>query len=367
VFKQRTGGVASFFKANNVTWFQGNGRFEDARSFAFDKGEIGLSFKSAIVATGSYPVTPPIPGLESPRCVDSTGLLAQTAIPKRLVVLGGGIIGCEFASIFERFGTEVTIVEMLDTLIPQEDADATNELRKSFARRGIVVHLGKQCTKVEDTGAALTVHFGEGETTECDLMPVSVGRAPPVDGLGPEAAGVGFAPRAHGRPLAQPGVHHGHQLGPEAAVLGQVQAATGFGDPVVQPVEQWAQRRVGRRNVEGQGPAGAGKRQRCRVGGAEVLEDGQEAGDAVLGQRLDDPSRCGLQSGVDQGDRAVLGPDQERVDQVPGRGGDAPQPRSERCGSRHGTQRMPGGWVSRGQVLSSPRMREFFEWLGSPS
>ena len=195
VSKQMTGGVASLFKANNVTWFQGSARFEDARSFAFDKGEIGLSFKSAIIATGSQPIMPPIPGLESPRCVDSTGLLAQTEVPRRLVVLGGGIIGCEFASIFERFGTEVTMIEMLETLIPQEDSDATSELRKSFARRGIVVHLGKQCTNVEDTGTGLVVHFGEGETVECDLMLVSVGRAPLVDGIGLEAAGVTFDPK----------------------------------------------------------------------------------------------------------------------------------------------------------------------------
>ncbi len=192
VVKQVTGGVATLFKANDVTWFQGNGRFDDARSIAFDKGEIGLSFSNAIVATGSYPIRPPIEGLDSPRCVDSTGLLAQTEIPRRLVVLGGGIIGCEFASIFERFGTEVTIVEMLDTLIPQEDDDATSELRKSFARRGIVVQLGKQCTKVEDKESGLVVHFGEGETVECDLMLVSVGRAPLVEGLGLEAAGVTF-------------------------------------------------------------------------------------------------------------------------------------------------------------------------------
>jgi dihydrolipoamide dehydrogenase len=196
VVKQMTGGVASLFKANNVTWFQGSGRFEDQRSIAFDKGDIGVSFSRAIVATGSFPIRPPIEGLDSPRCVDSTGLLAQTEVPKRLVVLGGGIIGCEFASIFERFGTEVTMIEMLDALIPQEDADATSELRKSFARRGIVVHLGKQCTKVEDTESGLLVHFGEGETTECDLMLVSVGRAPLVDGIGLEAAGVTFDPRS---------------------------------------------------------------------------------------------------------------------------------------------------------------------------
>jgi len=72
VVKQMTGGVASLFKANNVTWLEGSARFEGARSLVFDKGDLGLSFTNAIIATGSYPVTPPIPGLDSPRCVDSS-------------------------------------------------------------------------------------------------------------------------------------------------------------------------------------------------------------------------------------------------------------------------------------------------------
>jgi dihydrolipoamide dehydrogenase len=196
VVKQMTGGVAMLLKNYGVTVFQGIGRFEDARAIALEQGDVGLSFKSAIVASGSFPMRPPIRGLGSPRCVDSTQLLAQTEVPRRLVVLGGGIIGCEFASIFERFGTEVTIIEMLDSLIPQEDADATNELRKAFARRGIVVHLGKEVTQVNDTDSGLTVYFGEGETVECDLMLVSVGRAPLVEGLGLEQADVEFDPRA---------------------------------------------------------------------------------------------------------------------------------------------------------------------------
>jgi dihydrolipoamide dehydrogenase len=196
VVKQMTGGVATLLKNYGITVFQGVGRFEDARAIAFEQGDVGLSFKNAIVASGSYPILPPIRGLGSPRCVDSTGLLAQTEVPRRLVVLGGGIIGCEFASIFERFGTEVTIVEMLDSLIPQEDVDATSELRKTFARRGIVVHLGKEVTQVNDTGDGLVVYFGEGETVECDLMLVSVGRAPLVEGLGLEQAGVEFDTRA---------------------------------------------------------------------------------------------------------------------------------------------------------------------------
>jgi dihydrolipoamide dehydrogenase len=137
-------------------------------------------------------VRPPIDGLDSPRCVDSTGLLAQEKVPRRLVVLGGGIIGCEFASIFERFGSEVTIIEMLDTLIPIEDADAAKELAKQFGKRGISLQLGKQCTGVEDGGSGLTVRFGEGESVEADLMLVAVGRAALVEGIGLEDAGVEF-------------------------------------------------------------------------------------------------------------------------------------------------------------------------------
>jgi dihydrolipoamide dehydrogenase len=191
VSKQMTGGVAILFKANGVEWVRGTGRFKDATTIGVE-GSEDVTFRSAIVATGSFPIRPPIPGLDSPRCVDSTGLLAQTAVPRRLVVLGGGIIGCEFASIFNRFGSEVTIVEMLDTLIPQEDADATKELAKQFAKRDIALHLGKQCTQVDDDGSQLTVHFGEGESVQADLMLVSVGRAPLVEGIGLEAAGVQY-------------------------------------------------------------------------------------------------------------------------------------------------------------------------------
>lgn len=189
VVKQMTGGIAGLFKANGVEWVKGTGRFKDASTISVEGGE-DVSFKQAIVATGSFPIMPPIEGLDSPRCVDSTGLLAQTEVPKRLVVLGGGIIGCEFASIFQRFGSEVTVVEMLETLIPQEDADAAKELAKAFGKRGIALQLGKQCTKVEGDGSTLTVHYGDGETVEADLMLVSVGRAPLVEGLGLEEIGV---------------------------------------------------------------------------------------------------------------------------------------------------------------------------------
>jgi dihydrolipoamide dehydrogenase len=189
VVDQMTSGVASLFKANGVEWVKGAGRFRDANTISVEGGE-DVTFKQAIVATGSFPLRPPIEGLDSPRCVDSTGLLAQEQVPGRLVILGGGIIGCEFASIFRRFGSEVTIIEMLDSLIPQEDADAAKELAKQFGRRGITLQLGKQCTRVEDDGSQLKVHFGDGETVQTDLMLVSVGRGPVVEGLGLEEIGV---------------------------------------------------------------------------------------------------------------------------------------------------------------------------------
>jgi dihydrolipoamide dehydrogenase len=194
VVHQMTQGVASLFKANGVEWVKGTGRFKDANTIAVEGAE-DVGFRSAIIATGSFPLWPPIDGLDSARCVDSEGLLAQTEVPKRLVILGGGIIGCEFASIFRRFGSEVTIIEMLPRLIPAEDEDAAKELAKQFGKRGIALHLEKQCTKVEESGGGLTVSFGDGETVECDLMLVAVGRGPAVENLGLEQIGVEFDKR----------------------------------------------------------------------------------------------------------------------------------------------------------------------------
>jgi dihydrolipoamide dehydrogenase len=190
VVKQLTSGVAGLFKANGVEWVKGTGRFKDANTISVEGGE-DVTFKQAIIATGSYPLRPPIDGIDSDKCVDSTGLLAQEQVPKRIVVLGGGIIGCEFASILQRFGSEVTIVEMLPALIPQEDADASKELAKQFKKRGIEVNLETQCDKVEEVDRGLRVHFG-GSTKDCDLMLVATGRGPLVEGIGLEDIGVEF-------------------------------------------------------------------------------------------------------------------------------------------------------------------------------
>lgn len=92
VVKQMTQGIAYLFKANGVGWVRGTGRFKDANTLAVE-GQEDVTFQSAIIATGSFPLRPPIAGIESERCVDSEGLLAQTAVPQRLVILGGGASG----------------------------------------------------------------------------------------------------------------------------------------------------------------------------------------------------------------------------------------------------------------------------------
>jgi dihydrolipoyl dehydrogenase len=190
VVKKLTDGVAFLFKANGVEWVKGTGRFKDANTISVEGGE-DITFKQAIIATGSYPLRPPIDGIDSEKCIDSTGLLAQTEVPSRILILGGGIIGCEFASIMHRFGSEVTIVEMLPALIPQEDEDASKELAKQFKKRGIEVNLEARCERVEEVDGGLRVHFG-GTTKDCDLMLVATGRGPLVEGIGLEEIGVEF-------------------------------------------------------------------------------------------------------------------------------------------------------------------------------
>jgi dihydrolipoamide dehydrogenase len=195
VVKQLTQGVASLFKAGGVEWVQGTGRFTGPNAIAVEGKDEEVRFQHAIVASGSYPLRPPIPGIDSRRCLDSTGLLAQEQVPRRLVVLGGGIIGCEFASIFSRFGSEVTIIELLPRLIPQEDDEAAEELRKQFQRRGIAINLDSRCDRVEERDSGLVVTYNAAETVECDLMLVATGRGPLVEGIGLEAAGVQFDAR----------------------------------------------------------------------------------------------------------------------------------------------------------------------------
>ena len=194
IVKNAVGGVGFLLKSNGVTVVSGRGRFSGPNTFAVEGGE-DVNFKHAVIATGSHPLRPPVDGIDHPKCVDSTGLLAITEIPKRLVVLGGGVIGVEFASIFNHFGTEVTVVEMLDSLVPIEDDDAIKALARAFDKAGIAVHTGARATKVEETADGMVLYFekeGESSTVIGDLVLVATGRGATVDGLGLEDVGIAF-------------------------------------------------------------------------------------------------------------------------------------------------------------------------------
>jgi dihydrolipoamide dehydrogenase len=140
-----------------------------------------------------------VPGLDGPGCVDSTGLLEIAEVPQRIAILGGGVIGVEFASILRHFGSEVTIVEMLEHLIPMEDADASKELERAFKRRGIATHLGARATEVAPGDDGVTLRFedadGKGGSVAADLVLVATGRGASTAGIGLERAGVQFDPR----------------------------------------------------------------------------------------------------------------------------------------------------------------------------
>jgi dihydrolipoamide dehydrogenase len=194
IVKTMVGGVGMLLKSAGVTVVNGVGTFTGPNTIAVEGGET-ITFTNAIIATGSRPLRPPVEGIDNARCVDSTGLLATDSIPRRLVVLGGGVIGVEFASIFNHLGSEVTIVEMLDSLIPMMDTDAIKALEKAFDKASIAVHTGARATKVEDAADGVTLHFekgGEELSVTGDLILVATGRGANVEGLGLEAAGVAF-------------------------------------------------------------------------------------------------------------------------------------------------------------------------------
>lgn len=197
IIDRSVSGVGGLLKANGITVVEGRGQFTDPHTITTGGGET-VTFAHAVIATGSSPTRPPVDGIDGPRCVDSTGLLAIDAIPPRLIVLGGGVIGVEFASVFSHFGSEVTIVEMLDHLIATEDAEARTELERAFKKRKIGQHLGARASRVEETKDGVVLFFidatGAEQSVEGDLILVATGRRANVEGIGLEAAGVTYEP-----------------------------------------------------------------------------------------------------------------------------------------------------------------------------
>jgi dihydrolipoamide dehydrogenase len=154
--------------------------------------EIGGVRKTAdhvIIATGSVPVMPPIPGAkDNPSIVDSTGLLSVAQVPKRLVVIGGGVIGIEFASLFAALGCEVTVVEMMPEILPFMDADLAKTARQSMS--GITFRLKSKVEAIEGSTVVFTPEGGAQERVTGDLVLMAVGRRSLVDGWGAREAGL---------------------------------------------------------------------------------------------------------------------------------------------------------------------------------
>jgi dihydrolipoamide dehydrogenase len=151
-------------------------------------------YKTLLVSTGSVPVLPPIPGArDNPLVVDSTGLLAAASVPKRLAVIGGGVIGVEFAGLFSALGAEVTIVEMLDEIIPFMDKEQAPLFRRAL--KPVNFKLGCKVEKIDGATVHYTAKDGSTDKVEADLVLMAIGRRAVVTGWGAEAAGIGVTPK----------------------------------------------------------------------------------------------------------------------------------------------------------------------------
>ncbi|SEF36366.1 Pyruvate/2-oxoglutarate dehydrogenase complex, dihydrolipoamide dehydrogenase (E3) component [Amycolatopsis pretoriensis] len=196
----RAGNFASLDGKDTVTVITGTARFADPHTVTVGEGDdrITVTAPTIILSTGSAPVVPPIPGLAtSKHLVSSTELTQAATLPERLVVVGGGYLGLEFASIYQHFGTHVTVLEGAQRLLPREDEDIAEAAREILEGDGIRIITGAKITKVEDSGAvAKVVYEKDGETHEVEagaLLPAT-GRRPVTDGLRLDAAGVRTTP-----------------------------------------------------------------------------------------------------------------------------------------------------------------------------
>lgn len=185
VVNELVSGVEGLLKGRKVTVMQGKGRVVGPGEIAVE-GVGKVSGKRLIIATGSLEVE--LSGLEfdGERILSSTDILDIGSVPESLLVVGGGVIGCEFASIFNAFGTKVTIVEMLPTLIYTEDAQVAKYLRTFLRRKGIDIHLGVRVAAAERKEGGVTAKLENGTEIDVEAVLVSVGRRPNVAGIGLE-------------------------------------------------------------------------------------------------------------------------------------------------------------------------------------
>ena len=179
VVEQLRSGVETLLSHPNITLVREKAKFVDARTIeASPSGEVWRG-ANIIIATGSSPKMLPIKGVDSPRVVDSTGLLALKELPKKLCIIGAGVIGMEFASVFQKFGSEVTVIEYLKECLPMVDSDIAKRLRKLLEKRGITFRMK---TAVQDLNEI-----------DADVILMATGRKANTEGLNLEAAGITLA------------------------------------------------------------------------------------------------------------------------------------------------------------------------------
>lgn len=197
VVDQTTKGINFLMDKNKVTVFEGLGSFESATQVKVTKNDGSseiLETKYAIVATGSKPSTLPFITIDKERIITSTEALNLKEIPKHLVVIGGGVIGLELGSVYLRLGSQVTVVEYMDKIIPTMDGALSKELTKVLKKQGMKFMLSTGVQSVERNGDSVKITAkdkkGEEVSVEGDYVLVSVGRKPFTEGLGLEKAGV---------------------------------------------------------------------------------------------------------------------------------------------------------------------------------
>jgi len=200
VVPQLRQGVEGILSNPNITLVREKARFVDAHTVeASPSGEVWRGV-NIIIATGSETKMIPVQGLDDPHLVDSTGLLSLETLPKRLCIIGAGVIGMEFASAFQRFGSEVTVIEFLKECLPAMDSDIAKRLRKTLEKKGITFKMGagvKSLTPTlsEGKGGTNVVYEQKGkeESVEADVVLMATGRKPRTEGLNLEAAGITLA------------------------------------------------------------------------------------------------------------------------------------------------------------------------------
>jgi dihydrolipoamide dehydrogenase len=194
-----TKGVAFLFKKNKVTHVAGEGRITGPTQVTVNGTGAAqtLDTKLILIATGSE--STPLPGVETDEktIVTSTGALALDKVPEHLVVVGGGYIGLEMASVWRRLGAEITVVEFLDRITPGLDSEIGRQLQRTLTKQGMAFKLSTKVTKAQKTNKGVTLTLepaagGAAETLKCDVVLVAIGRRPYADKLGAKEAGVAF-------------------------------------------------------------------------------------------------------------------------------------------------------------------------------